>query len=102
MSLTSRSCARCSIFSIGIEQRSGETISISQRKVYEHARKSETNLSRYDLTRGKYLEKARRSFETIVIDKKVAAALGGPEGVTAVLEALARSVVQAKKKGRAA
>jgi hypothetical protein len=38
------------------------------------ARKSETDLSRYDLTRGtlgKYLEKARRSFETIIIDKKV-------------------------------
>jgi hypothetical protein len=33
------------------------------------AHKSETDLSRYDLTRGtrgKYLEKARRSFETIV------------------------------------
>jgi hypothetical protein len=69
------------------------------------ARKNETDLSRYDLTRGsrgKYLEKARRSFETIVIDKKVAAALGGPEGVTSVLEALAKSVTQAKKKGRAA
>lgn len=69
------------------------------------ARKSETDLRRYDLTRGtrgKYLEKARRSFETIVVDKKVAAALGGPEGITAVLEALARSVSHAKKKHRAA
>ena len=69
------------------------------------ARKNETDLSRYDLTRGtrgKYLEKARRSFETIIVDKKVAAALGGPEGVTAVLEALAKSVTVAKKKGRAA
>jgi uncharacterized DUF497 family protein len=69
------------------------------------ARKSETDLSRYDLargTRGKYFEKARRSFETIVVDKKVAAALGGPEGVTALLEALAKSLGQAKKKRRAA
>jgi hypothetical protein len=69
------------------------------------ARKSETDLRRYDLargTRGKYLEKARRSFETIIIDKKVAAALGGPEGVTALLQALAKSFGQAKKKRRAA
>jgi hypothetical protein len=68
------------------------------------ARKRETDLSRYDLTRGtrgKYLEKARRSFETIVVDKRVAAALGGPEGLTAILEALAKSVTQAKKKRRA-
>ena len=34
--------------------------------------------------------------------KKVAAALGGPEGVTALLEALAKSLGQAKKKRRAA
>lgn len=69
------------------------------------ARKSETELSRYDLTRGtrgKYLEKARRSFETIVVDRKIVAALGGPEGLTGILEALARSVTQAKKKRRAA
>jgi hypothetical protein len=69
------------------------------------ARKSETDLSRYDLargTRGKYFERARRSFETIVVDKKVAAALGGAEGITAVLEALAKSIAPAKKKGRAA
>jgi hypothetical protein len=66
------------------------------------ARKKETDLSRYDLTRGtrgKYLEKARRSFETLIIDKKVAAARGGPEGMTAVPEALARSVTHAKKRG---
>lgn len=69
------------------------------------ARKSETDLSRYDLTRGtrgKYFEKARRSFETIIVDKKVAATLGGAEGITALLEALAKSVGQAKKKRRAA
>jgi len=63
------------------------------------------DLSRYDLTRGtrgKYVEKARRSFETIIVDKKVAATLGGAEGVTALLEALAKSLGQAKKKRRAA
>jgi hypothetical protein len=65
------------------------------------ARRPETDLRRYDLTqgtRGKYLEKARRSFETIVVDKRVADALGGPEGITAVLEALAKSVTRGKKK----
>lgn len=69
------------------------------------ARKNETDLTRYDLTRGtrvKYFEKARRSLETIIVDKKVAATLGGAEGVTALLEALAESVGQAKKKRRAA
>jgi hypothetical protein len=46
--------------------------------------------------------KARRSFETIIVDKKVAATLGDPEDVTALLEALAKSFGQAKKKRRAA
>ncbi len=63
------------------------------------ARKNETDLSRYDLTRGtrgKYLEKARRSFETIIVDKKVAATRGGRVGVTALLEGVAMSVAPAK------
>jgi hypothetical protein len=69
------------------------------------AKKSETELSRYDLTRGsrgKYLDKARRSFETIVVDKKVLETLGGPEGLSGILEALAKSVSRAKKRKRAA
>jgi uncharacterized DUF497 family protein len=52
----------------------------AQRRSTKMARKNETDLSRYDLTRGtrgKYFEKARRSFETIIVDKKVAATLGG-------------------------
>jgi hypothetical protein len=59
------------------------------------ARKDDTDLSRYDLSRGsrgKYAEKARRSFETIVVDKHVLKALGGPEGLYAILEALAKSM----------
>src|SRR5687767_6633129 len=66
-------------------------------------RKNESNLRRYDLargSRGKHLDKARRSFETIVIDKKVVQVLGGPEGLTSILEALAKAVTQAKKKRR--
>lgn len=64
------------------------------------ARKTATDLSRYDLsrgTRGKYFEKARRSFETIIVDKQVAATLGGAEGVTALLEALAKSLGQKRR-----
>ena len=59
------------------------------------ARKNETDLSRYDLNqgaRGKYLEKARRSFDTVVVDKKVLDALGGAEGLNGILEALASRV----------
>jgi hypothetical protein len=69
------------------------------------ARKSETDLHRYDLSRGsrgKYADKARRSFEMVVVDKKILAALGGPAGLNAILQALAASVTQAKKKRRAA
>jgi hypothetical protein len=69
------------------------------------ARKRETDLSRYDLrkgSRGKYVRKARRSFEMIIVDKKVLNALGGPEGLNGILQALAKSVVRAKKKRRAA
>ena len=60
---------------------------------------------RYDLakgTRGKYLSRARASFETILVDKKVVEALGGPEGLTAILTTLAKSVTQARKKRRVA
>ena len=69
------------------------------------AKKDESNLSRYDLargSRGKYLEKAKRSLETVVVDKKVLDALGGPEGLNGILEALAHSITKAKKKRRAA
>jgi hypothetical protein len=69
------------------------------------ARKSETDLSRYDwtrATRGKYVEKARRSLEVIVIDKKSATALGGPEAIRRILLALAESIEPRRKKRRAA
>ena len=69
------------------------------------ARKSETDLSRYDLAkaeRGKYAAKARRSMETIVVNKKVLKTLGGPEALVAILEALAKSIEASRKKSRAA
>jgi hypothetical protein len=65
------------------------------------ARKSETDLTRYGLmrgTRGKYLKKARRSFETIVVDQHVLQAVGGPEGLYAILEAMAKSMTLGKKR----
>ena len=69
------------------------------------ARKSDTDLDRYDLSRGrrgKYADKARRSFEMVVVDKKILAVLGGPAGLNIILRALAKSVAQVKKKRRAA
>jgi hypothetical protein len=69
------------------------------------ARKDETDLSRYDwtrATRGKYVAKARRSLEVILIDKKSAKALGGPEAILRILQALAESIEPRRKKRRAA
>lgn len=54
-------------------------------------------------SRGKYAERARRSLEVIVLDKKVVAALGGPDRVAAILRALAEALGDKKpKKPRAA
>ena len=69
------------------------------------ARKAETDLSRYDFTkakRGRYLQKAERSFETIVVDKKVLKVLGGPDALAALLRALATSVEQGRRRRSAA
>jgi hypothetical protein len=69
------------------------------------ARKSETDLSRHDwtqATRGKYVEKARRSLEVIVIDKRSAKALGGPEAIRRILQTLAESIEPRRKRRRAA
>lgn len=69
------------------------------------ARRSETDLRRYDVSRGsrgKYAEKARRSLETIVVDKHLLDALGGPEGLYGILDALAKSVALGRKRRRAA
>jgi hypothetical protein len=40
------------------------------------------------LGRGRHVERARRSFDTLVIDKKVLRALGGEEAVVDILQAL--------------
>jgi hypothetical protein len=69
------------------------------------ARKSETDLSRYDWSkseRGKYAARARRSVEAILVDKKVVKTLGGPEALIGILEALARSIEASRKKRPAA
>lgn len=69
------------------------------------ARKSETDLRRYDWSkseRGKYAARVRRSVETISVDKKVLETLGGAEAVIDLLEALARSIEASRKKRRAA
>ena len=39
------------------------------------------------LSRGKYAQRARRSLEVIVLDKKLVARLGGPDRVAGILRA---------------
>ncbi|HEY1690987.1 MAG TPA: hypothetical protein VGG39_02430 [Polyangiaceae bacterium] len=54
-------------------------------------------------SRGKYAEKARRSLEVVVLDKKIVAALGGPDRVAGILRALADALGDKKpRKSRAA
>jgi hypothetical protein len=52
-------------------------------------------------SRGKHAGRARRSLEVVVLDKKMVAALGGPDAVRAILEAVA-GAIETKKKRRAA
>lgn len=55
------------------------------------------------LSRGKYAERARRSLEVVVLDKKLVGALGGPDRVAGILRALAEAIGENKpKKHRAA
>jgi hypothetical protein len=54
------------------------------------------------LSRGKYAERARRSLEVIVVDKKLVKALGGPDRVAGVLYALAAALGEKKPKKRRA
>ncbi len=53
-------------------------------------------------SRGKYAARARRSLEVVTLDKKVVAALGGPDRVIAILRALADAIGEAKSKKRRA
>ena len=53
-------------------------------------------------SRGKYAERARRSLEVIVLDKKLVKALGGPDRVAGILRALAEAVGEKKPKKRRA
>jgi hypothetical protein len=54
------------------------------------------------LGRGRHVEKARRSFEMLVIDRKVLKVLGGEEAVIDILQALAKSITANRRKRRAA
>jgi hypothetical protein len=54
------------------------------------------------LSRGKYVERARRSLEVIVVDKKLVKALGGPDRVAGILHALAEALGEKKPKKRRA
>lgn len=54
------------------------------------------------LGRGRHLEKARRSFDTLLVDRKVLKTLGGHDAVLTILQTLATSVAAGRKKHRAA
>ncbi len=54
------------------------------------------------VSRGRHAARARRSFETLIIDKKTLKALGGADAALAILEAVANSIAASRKKGRAA
>jgi hypothetical protein len=58
--------------------------------------------SRRLLGRGRHVNKARQSFETFLVDKKILKALGGQDAVVGILEALAKSLTIGRKKRRAA
>ncbi len=52
--------------------------------------------------RNRHVERARRSLEIVVLDKKLVKKLGGPTAVHRILQALAESLERPKKKRRAA
>jgi hypothetical protein len=54
------------------------------------------------LGRGRHVERARRSFDTLVVDKRVLNILGGEEAVIDILQALAKSIASSRRKRRAA
>ncbi len=54
------------------------------------------------LSRGKYAERARRSLEVVVLDKKLVGALGGPDRVAGILRAVADAIGEKKPKKRRA
>jgi hypothetical protein len=63
----------------------------------------EVDFSRFGkLSRGKYAERARRSLEVVVLDKKLVATLGGADRVAGILRALADAIGEKKPKRRRA
>jgi hypothetical protein len=52
--------------------------------------------------RGRHAARARRSLTTIVVDRRLVRALGGPDALTALLEAIANSLGASRRRGRAA
>ena len=51
-------------------------------------------------SRGRYAAKARRSLEVLVVDKKVAAILGGPTAIVQILNTLADGVAEGRESKR--
>jgi hypothetical protein len=80
----------------------------STQKSAEPSRASLREIPELDLSkvkvlgRGRHVARARRSFDTLIVDRKVLDALGGHDAVLNILQTLATSVVAGRKKRRAA
>ena len=80
----------------------------STKTTREPSRASLREIPEVDLTsavvlgRGRHVAKARRSFESLIVDKKVLKVLGGHDAVVGILEVLAKSVAAGRRKHRAA
>jgi hypothetical protein len=63
----------------------------------------EVDLARYRAVgRGRHVEAAKRSFESVILDRKAVKTLGGPDAIREIIAALARTIRDARKKHRAA
>ena len=80
----------------------------STKTTREPSRASLREIPEVDLTsavvlgRGRHVAKARRSFESLIVDKKVLKVLGGHDAVVGILEVLAKSVAAGRRRHRAA
>jgi len=80
----------------------------STRNTREPSRASLREIPEIDLSsarvlgRGRLVEKARRSFDSLIVDKRVLKALGGQDAVIAILEVLAKSVQAGRRRRPAA
>ncbi len=80
----------------------------STQKTSEPSKASLREIPEIDLSkvrvlgRGRHVERARRSFDTVLVERRVLDTLGGPDAVVNILQTLAASVSAGRKKRSAA